>query len=166
MKRQAVTFLLCLAEFGMKRHKQSPSNSNAWSFPPATKKSSESLQIDLQCNVPGFWIWKPAHDAKGFPPKPALLKVTVERKDIQNGQGFCQIDLQKKLFATTEKANCVVIITVIFIRPKLGSYYKASHGAPAWQGSSLSPSIARSASCRDNFVLFFAFIQNHCDFEK
>ena len=140
-----MSFLLCIAELGIEA-------STCAEIIRILQIESES---DMQRNVPGFSIWKPAHNTKGFPPKPALLEVTVERNEIQNVQRW------KKLFGTTKRANCVAIITLISMKPQLGSCYKASHEAPAWQGSSQSPSTTRSASSPDNLVLVFALIQNH-----
>ena len=117
-------------------------------------------ESDPQRNVPGLWISKPAHDAKGFPPKPALLKVSVKTIEIQISVVLF-FNIETKTIWNNKTTNCVAIITLISIKPQLESYYKASHEAPAWQCYSPVPSTTRSASSPDNLVLVFALIQNH-----
>ena len=96
---------------------------------------------------------------EGISTKTSLAKKSqLKEKTSRMSNTFVKIG---KNVRNNKTANCVAIITLISMKPQLGSYYKASHEAPAWQGYSPVPSTTRSASCPDNFLLVFAFIQNH-----
>ena len=134
---------------------------------------AESIRIlriesesDLQRNVPGFWIWKPAHDATAISTKTSLAQSHSWKKwHSKFPYIVCfkhWIKVGQKLFDRNKRANCVAIITLISSTPSTGTASTKRHMKRP-PGTCYFPvaSTTRSASSPDNFVLVFALIQNH-----